>query len=779
MKGLIKITAILLLLQYQTAAMSQCCNYNLVMQDTYGDGWNDGYLEIFINSVSIGTFNAIGFGSSETFEVCDGDDVTLMYTPGMYENENSYQLLGPSWNVIFSDGPNPSTGEVYNGIGDCSEVIVPGIHPCTAIPVNSGDCFPVNNFGVPGTGIIPNCANYQGGDLWYVMEVPSSGNLSFAAVAGTLNDTGIAAWIGDLCSNLQIIGCDDDTGEGYLSILTLYDLTPGQTLYIQAWGYAGGTGSFEICITEFASVDFQSSELPIIMINTLGQNIEQEDKIDCLMDIKYNGPGNLTFVSDVANVYSGNIGIEIRGATSAGFPQKPYGIETRDALGENNNVSILGMPAENDWVLLSNFNDRSLIRNALAFKLFEEMDNYSVRTSLCEVMIDDSYKGIYVFGEKIKKDAGRVNIATLTDLDIVGDELTGGYILQQNYWNASNSFESNYSPIDHPDFDIHFRYEYPKPEIILEVQKTYIASFVDSLETALYSENFADPIDGYRKFLDTPSFIDYFIVNELARNADGFKKSVFFNKDKNSNGGKLKAGPVWDFDWAWKNLGHCINYSNFDGAGWAHLVNDCPTDNYSTGWYLRLIQDETFNEELRCTYESYRETMLDTTYLFSYIDSIGNLVQNAQARHFQKWPILGISGSAPEIGQIATTYSAELDTLKNWINIRLQWLDENIPGLCSPIITSMDEHDLLVELHCFPNPATNQVQINYSLSKKSNVKLSLYNLTGTEVLPINNSAQAAGMHSLNLNTSILPCGMYIIRLEQNSATTIRKLVVTR
>ena len=107
-------------------------------------------------------------------------------------------------------------------------------------------------------------------------------------------------------------------------------------------------------------------------------------------------------------------------------PQPAYGFETRDSAGANNNVSLLGMPAENDWVLLSNFNDRSLIRNTLAYKLFGDMGNYSVRTSLCEVLIDSSYKGIYVFGEKIKRDNNRVHIAKLTSADTTGDDLTGG-----------------------------------------------------------------------------------------------------------------------------------------------------------------------------------------------------------------------------------------------------------------------------------------------------------------------------------------------------------------
>ncbi|MBK8555200.1 MAG: CotH kinase family protein [Lewinellaceae bacterium] len=512
------------------------------------------------------------------------------------------------------------------------------------------------------------------------------------------------------------------------------------------------------------------------MINTLGQTIVGDAKVNCLMDIKYNGPGSITYVSDSPNVYSGNIGIEIRGSTSASYPQRPYGIETRDANGANNNVSILGMPAENDWVLLSNFNDRSLLKNLLAFKLFGEMGNYSVRAQLCEVLIDSAYKGIYVIGEKIKRDANRVNISKLTAVDTLGDELTGGYILQQNYWNGNNSFQSAYSPIDHPGFDVHFVYEYPDEFAIQSAQKEYIAAFIDSLETALYSPDFSDPVLGYRNYMDVKSFIDYFLVNEVSRNADGFKKSVFFNKNKYSKGGKLNAGPVWDFDWAWKNIGGtCSYYEGYTGAGWAHRNNDCNTDNYSTGWYVRLLQDSTFSNELRCTYEQYRQTVLDTTYLFAYIDSMGALVQNAQARHFQKWHILGISGPCPDYGTVATSYPAELDSLKRWIGIRIQWLDANIPGLCTA--SGATETTLSPVLNCYPNPANDYFYMDYDLPTAMKVSWHLYNYLGATVISSAPTILSAGKHSSRLETANLSPGIYILHFEIGTVVISQKIVV--
>lgn len=714
---------------------SQCCTYTLNMQDSYGDGWNGGYLSIYVNNALLANYSGNNYVSSDTFQLCNNDTLDLEYTPGSYEDENSYQLYDAAYNLLFSDEPSPETGNVFTSFGNCASIILPGSNACTAIPNDTGQCVMIDNTGYLGSGLNPNCANYAGGDVWFTTDFPQSGNLSFQTDSGTINNTGIAVWTGSSCTNLTFLSCNDDEGNGNYSLLFLNDLPPGQTLYIQVWGYGGATGSFQLCVKDIGEITLESSELPIVMINTLGQTIIEDTKINALMDIKYNGSNTITYLTDPSNIYSGNIGIEVRGATSASYPQKPYGIETRDSLGANNNVSILGMPAENDWVLLSNYNDRSLVRNTLAYKLFGDMGNYSVRTSLCEVLLDSVYKGIYVFGEKIKPDMGRVNIAKLTALDNTGDQLTGGYILQQNYWDAYNSFQTNYPPIDHPDFDVHFVYVYPSADSITVPQKIYIASYIDSLEVALYSPNFSDPIVGYRKYLDVKSFIDYFLINELSRNNDGFKKSVFFHKNKYSEGGKLKAGPAWDFDWAWKNIYGCSIFEATDGSGWAHQINDCPTDNYSCGYYVRLLQDTSFTDVLKCTYVNYRQTILDTTYIFSYLDSVRNLVQNAQARHFQRWLTLGASGPAEEVNAIATTYNAEIDTLKAWINLRLHWLDANIPGICSPV--AIEQFNPVQPLQFYPNPTTGNIHFEGFINEKSLSTLKLYDVYGKLIEQIN------------------------------------------
>jgi hypothetical protein len=174
----------------------------------------------------------------------------------------------------------------------------------------------------------------------------------------------------------------------------------------------------------------------------------------------------------------------------------------------------------------------------------------------------------------------------------------------------------------------------------------------------------------------------------------------------------------------------CSIFENTDGSGWAHHINDCPTDNYSCGWYIRLFQDITFTEELRCMYDYYRQTILDTAHIFAYIDSVKSLVQNAQARHFQKWPILGISGPAPEVGNVATTYNAELDTLKKWINLRLQWLDENIPGLCPNVSVEGPGLELFNTFTYYPNPGDGDFHFEGIVNETTTLQMTIFDLTG-------------------------------------------------
>ncbi|MDQ3051365.1 MAG: CotH kinase family protein, partial [Bacteroidota bacterium] len=445
--------------------------------------------------------------------------------------------------------------------------------------------------------------------------------------------------------------------------------------------------------------EMESTNLPLVIINTNGQTITADPKVTAWMSIINNGPVIRNYVNDPPNDYNGYIGIDLRGHSSMTFVQKQYGIETRDSAGNNLNTTILGMPAENDWVLYAPYTDKSLMRNPLTYSLAMDMGRYASRERFCEVIINGEYKGIYTFFEKIKRDNNRVNIAGLTQSDTTGIALTGGYICSLD-WIDNDGWTSNYppDPTNPGSNTIFYQYIYPKDTEMLPVQKTYIQQYVDSFETALVAASFADPLTGWRNYADEGSFIDYFLMNEISKNVDGYRLSAFFYKEKLTDGGKINMGPLWDFNLAWHNADYCDNESY---GGWAYLFpNSCQWD--FPFWWRRLNEDTTFQNNVRCRWDDLRTSIFDTTHIFNYIDSIAGILDEGQQRHYYLYPILGIF-VWPNPSPLAQTYQEEIVFLKNWILQRIIFMDDYLPGAC--ITTALNETSTDWQLTVSPNPA--------------------------------------------------------------------------
>lgn len=508
-----------------------------------------------------------------------------------------------------------------------------------------------------------------------------------------------------------------------------------------------------------------STNVPLIIIDTGDKPIPDEPKIDCRIKIISN-PSGINQPTDAATDYDGIAGIEIRGSSSKHYPQKPYLFETRDENGENLNISILGMPEENDWILLSNYNDKSFMRNILGYKLFQQLGHYAPRAKIVEVFVNKMYQGIYILTEKIKQDKNRVDIAKLLPEDTEGEELTGGYIFKIDYQGESDYWKSPYSPIDHPDYTVRFVYHDPDAEELNARQKFYLRNYVTSFESALYGNDYKDALNGYPNFIDVGSFIDYFIVSEISRNNDGFKKSRYFHKNKN---GKITAGPVWDFDWAWKNVDECFIFKATNGSGWAYKVNDCNPWVKSPGWMIKLFEDANLKKRTNCRYYEVRENILTDEYIFGLIDSIYQITQKPQEFHFKKWKTLGKNVGTPEIDEQPETYLGEVEKLKNWIEIRLNWLDENMPGTCDGEIPA----DLTVgkSFLVYPNPVENELNI---VSNNTMQTIQLFNLTG-RIFYSNNSIFKKWQ---KIDISDLTPGMYLVKIaDVEGKNSTKKIIV--
>jgi len=518
-----------------------------------------------------------------------------------------------------------------------------------------------------------------------------------------------------------------------------------------------------------AQVAFQDSNLPIVVIDTKGNTIIDEPKVDAHLGI-VNNPGGLNSIDDPFNEYNGKIGIEIRGSSSQFlFDKKSFGLETRDSTGANLNVGLFGFPPENDWVLHGPYSDKSLIRNLLAMHLARQLGHYTPRTQLCELVINGDYRGVYLFMEKIKRDKGRVNISKLKPDEITGDNLTGGYIIKLDKYDGGNSGKGWSSPFPPnnalPGKEVFFQFDYPKVDQIVPQQEEYIKSYVSDFEWALKGTGFRDPERGYPSFIDVSSFIDFLIVMEVTRNVDGYRLSTFLSKDKDSKDGRLKMGPVWDFNLAFGNANYCEG-SNTEG--WAYNFNQiCPDDTWLIPfWWDRLMEDVSFVSQLNARWSELRQTYYMTSSIDNFIDSIALVLEAPQQRNFQRWPVLD-QWIWPN-NFIGNTYANEINYLKSWIGDRLLWIDEHLGDVITSIKT---KEDLVISV--FPNPFSKKLFIKSTSSFKSPDTFNITSLDGRVVFRQNLPLYASRYQLSGDKLKQLRAGVYFYSLESEGKTIQR------
>ncbi len=518
-------------------------------------------------------------------------------------------------------------------------------------------------------------------------------------------------------------------------------------------------------VSSAQTVNLTSSNLPIIVINTHGAEIPDDPKIPAEMGIIYNGTGVRNNISDPFNHYNGKIGIEIRGKSSQSFPMKSYSVELQDATGNDIEQAILGMPKEADWVLYAPYTDKTLMRNFLAYTMSREMGNYASRCRYVELVLNGDYRGVYILEEKIKRGSGRLPITKMGSADNSGDAVTGGYIFKIDKKDPDEqSWLSSYRPNGNPGRVIEFIYEYPKTENITTSQKSYLQSYIDSFEKALAGVNYQDPSTGYQQFADLGSFVDFFIVNEVSRNVDGYRLSSYFHKDRNSKGGKLKAGPVWDFDLGFRNADYC---SGAEVAGWSFQFNNiCKDDNWLVPfWWDRLITDSTFTNNLRCRWKNLRSTSLSEQRLYFLVDSVNALLGEASARHFQRWPILG-QYVWPNPQPIPTSYSGEITTLKQWLGQRLAWIDQNLPntGTCYDWPAYKPG---TMEVKVFPNPYRQSTTVKLTSKNDQVIHAEVIDLAGRKLYSARWNV-SKGFTNLPVPLDRFAAGLYFLRVRNES-----------
>ena len=475
------------------------------------------------------------------------------------------------------------------------------------------------------------------------------------------------------------------------------------------------------------------------------------------MGIIYNGEGVRNNLTDPFNNYSGKIGIELHGNSTQNFPKKPYSLETRDSTGANLDVSILGMPADNDWILLASYIDRTLIRDPLAHYLSTMTGQWSSHCRFCELVLNGEYEGVYVVVEKIKRTKNRLNISKLTQADTSGDNLTGGYIYEVD------GFGDN--------FGNRRVLEYPKIEDVVATQLNYIRSYDDGFRNVMSLSTFADPVNGYSKWIDVDAFIAELIVQETIRNSDAYGWSAYFHKDKNK---KLAAGPVWDFD---QSAGNSSYPDDGVVEGWL-FTN--PKKGSNPFFWGKLYSESDFHSKLQIKWRELRESVFSTDKVMAFIDSCANYLNEAQQRNFEKWPVLGVFIWRETTGyKDRNTYQKEIDYMKSFLSARLNWMDNQLQNTSTAVAEPRTHPAVFSLTQNYPNPFNPATTISFTLPSRSSVSLKIFDVSGREVATIVSEEMSAGNYSRQWNAANISSGIYFYRLQAGSFTETRKLVLLR
>ena len=408
-----------------------------------------------------------------------------------------------------------------------------------------------------------------------------------------------------------------------------------------------------------------NSNLPLVVIDTNGAAIVDEPKIPALLQT-FDRQNDRNYTSDTPACEE-RIAIEFRGSTSLGFPKKSYAIEIQDQYCEDLDVSLLGLPAESDWVLYGPYSDKTLLRNYLACALTRETGRYASRTVFVELLFKEGdehvYKGVYLLMEKIKRGDHRVDIARLAPCHNSEPEISGGYILKIDRRDDEIGFKT--------ERRVSFLIDYPQKKFITPEQTIWIKDYIQRVEAALFSSYYTHPVIGYRRYIDTGSWIDYMLLREFFRDDDTYILSTFLHKKRD---GTLCMGPVWDFN---LSMGNCMYGYKGRTDGWQL---DRRTTHPGTFWWQRLLRDPAFREALVERWRALRQTTLSTDHIFDVIDDAVFQLEEAQQRNFQRWPVLG-QYVWPNPAPYPQTYEEEIANLKEWLRQRAAWMDEHIDTL--------------------------------------------------------------------------------------------------
>ena len=354
--------------------------------------------------------------------------------------------------------------------------------------------------------------------------------------------------------------------------------------------------------------------------------------------------------------------IKGRGNSTWNMPKKPY------RLNLDSKAPLLGMSNDKDWALLANYADKTLLRNITAFQIARIAGMSWVPTSIsADLYLNGVYRGVYSLTEHVKVSDERLDMNLVTASDNAGEALTGGYLLELDFhYDEPYKFKTNLKqlPILFKDPD--------EPTV---QQYNYVRDFFNTAETVLYGANFRDPQNGYRRYIDMESFINYYIVQELAKNVDGNLRGSCYMAIR--RGGKIEMPLVWDFDIAFGNANHITWEQGASSVGW-----DGWFIKTRSPWFDRLFEDPVFVSALKQRWQLLKPQL---ALVPAFVKERAAQLSEAQKRNFAP---VSSGGAGWNINEVMWpnfidrgSYAGEVNYLVDFIEKRLSWLDSQIADL--------------------------------------------------------------------------------------------------
>lgn len=386
----------------------------------------------------------------------------------------------------------------------------------------------------------------------------------------------------------------------------------------------------------------ESTGLPTVIINTPA-NVSITSKDNWLEDpssiVILNPDGTLDYEAS-------DLSIRGRGNSTWTYPKKPYALK----LGSKS--EILGMKKHKRWCLLANWMDRTLLRNDIAFQIAKQTNlAWTPSGKFVEVILNGNHIGNYYLCEQIKIDKNRLNITEMKATDIDGDAITGGYLMELDInYDEVNKFKSSTK-------DLPYMFKSPDEEVLQPQQLEYFQNYINTMESLLYADNWLESRE-YANYMDIGSFVDWWLVHELSMNSEPkHPKSSYVHKDRL---GKLKAGPVWDFDWATFMPSKANSYTV-----------------KSSIYYDQLFSDPIFVTEVKSRWATYKSRFEQVP---AYVRTVAVQIKKSNEVDKAMWPMSANSVGATN-GDRDLSFDDAVERIISAYTAKLNWIDQQITNM--------------------------------------------------------------------------------------------------